>query len=292
MTPGLLLDLVAASVGIGGIYALVAVGLNLQYGLLRIMNIAHGEFLMLGAYLAFAVRTATGLGPLRALPLVAGALFALGLLAHRLVFGRLARTSPSVEALEGRSLIASFGLGFVVQNVVLLLWGADPRGQAELTEPVALGAGVVVGANRLVVFGVVAGLTAALAVVLRATMLGKAIRAMLQAPLGAQLVGIDTRRLHPLCFAAGLALSGVAGVLLSMVYEISPDMGAPYTVIALIVVTLGGVGSLTGSLLGGLLLGFVETFGTYLTTPSARMLLSYGTLVLVLLLRPRGLLAR
>ncbi len=134
--------------------------------------------------------------------------------------------------------------------------------------------------------------TTGLALVLRATLVGKAVRAMLQAPLGALLVGIDTRRLHPVCFGVGLALSGVAGVLISMVYQLSPAMGQPYTITALIVITLGGMGNMLGSLVGGVLLGFVETFGTQLTSPSTRMLFAYGTLVLVLLLRPRGVLAR
>jgi len=290
--PGLVLDLAAASVGIGGIYAVVAVGLNLQYGLMRIMNVAHGEFLMVGAYLAYALRTATGLGPLWALPLAAGGLFLLGLALYATVFRRLVRTSPSLEALEGRSLIASFGLAFVIQNLVLLAFGADLRGYQYLARPISLGGGVLITANRLVVFGVVALVTLVLGLVLRATLVGKAVRAMLQAPLGALLVGIDTRRLHPVFFGVGLALSGVAGVLISMVYQLSPAMGQPYTVTALIVITLGGMGSILGSLVGGVLLGFVETFGTQLTSPSTRMLFAYGTLVLVLLVRPRGVLAR
>jgi branched-chain amino acid transport system permease protein len=114
----------------------------------------------------------------------------------------------------------------------------------------------------------------------------------MQSPTGALLVGIDVGRLHPMVFGIGLALAGVAGALLSMVFEISPSMGEPYTVTALIVITLGGFGSLTGSLVGGLLLGVVEALGTHLTNPSLRMVLSYGVFVLVLITRPRGLFAR
>jgi branched-chain amino acid transport system permease protein len=128
--------------------------------------------------------------------------------------------------------------------------------------------------------------------VLRFTLLGKAVRAMMQSPAGAQLVGIDTAILHPVVFGAGLALAGVAGALLSMIYEVSPAMGEPYTVTALIVITLGGLGSAPGSLIGGLLLGLVETIGTHLSNPSLKMLLSYGVFVAVLVLRPRGLFAR
>ena len=291
MTASLFADLAVAGLITGGIYALVAIGLNLQYGLLRIMNIAHGEFLMIGAYLTYALRTATGWSPLLFVPVSALAMFALGLLIHRLIFRRLARLSPTVEELEERSLLIGFGLLFVLQNLALLIWGADLRGYDYLAQPLEY-RGIIVTANRVVVFGVVVVLSAALVLGLRLTMTGKAVRAMLQSPLGARLVGVDTRRLHPLCFAVGLALAGVAGALLSMIYEIAPNIGESYTVTALIVITLGGLGHITGSLLGALILGLVESFGMYLTNPSLKTLLSYGVFVLVMLIRPKGLLAR
>jgi branched-chain amino acid transport system permease protein len=118
------------------------------------------------------------------------------------------------------------------------------------------------------------------------------VRAMMQSPTGAQLLGIDTRVLHPAVFGLGLAFAGAAGALLSMVYEISPSMGEPYTVTALIVITLGGLGSAAGCLAGGLLLGLIEAFGMHFTSPSLKMLLSYGVLILVLLARPKGLFSR
>jgi len=291
VTASLFADLAVAGLITGGIYALVAIGLNLQYGLLRIMNIAHGEFLMIGAYLTYALRTATGWSPLLFVPVSALAMFALGLLIHRLIFRRLARLSPTVEELEERSLLIGFGLLFVLQNLALLIWGADLRGYDYLAQPLEY-RGIIVTANRVVVFGVVVVLSAALVLGLRLTMTGKAVRAMLQSPLGARLVGVDTRRLHPLCFAVGLALAGVAGALLSMIYEIAPNIGESYTVTALIVITLGGLGHITGSLLGALILGLVESFGMYLTNPSLKTLLSYGVFVLVMLIRPKGLLAR
>jgi len=291
VTASLFADLAVAGLITGGIYALVAIGLNLQYGLLRIMNIAHGEFLMIGAYLTYALRTATGCSPLLFVPVSALAMFALGLLIHRLIFRRLARLSPTVEELEERSLLIGFGLLFVLQNLALLIWGADLRGYDYLAQPLEY-RGIIVTANRVVVFGVVVVLSAALVLGLRLTMTGKAVRAMLQSPLGARLVGVDTRRLHPLCFAVGLALAGVAGALLSMIYEIAPNIGESYTVTALIVITLGGLGHITGSLVGALILGLVESFGMYLTNPSLKTLLSYGVFVLVMLIRPKGLLAR
>ncbi len=284
-------ELAATGLITGGIYAVVAIGLNLQYGLMRIMNISHGEFLMLGAYLTWLAHTVLQVNPLASLPAVALVLFVAGLLIYRVCFYRIARTAPAVEVLEARSLLVSFGLMFLVQNAAYLAWGADLRGYSFLGDAVEV-AGARFSANRLVVFGFALGATFALLAVLRWTLFGKAVRAMMQSPEGAQLVGIDTAVLHPLVFGAGLALAGIAGGLLSMVYEISPSMGEPYTVTALIVITLGGLGSALGSLVGGIILGLVETFGMHFTSPSLKMLLSYAVLIAVLLARPKGLFAR
>jgi len=118
------------------------------------------------------------------------------------------------------------------------------------------------------------------------------VRALMQSPVGAQLMGIDTKTLHPLIFGIGLGLSGVAGALLSMAYTITPYMGQPYTVTALIVITLGGFGSMGGALIGGLMLGVIEAFGMHFTNPSLKALLSYAVFIAVLILRPEGLLTR
>jgi branched-chain amino acid transport system permease protein len=229
--------------------------------------------------------------PLVALPAIAAALFLAGLVVYRLAFRRIARTAASVEALEARSLLVGFGLMFLVQNAAYLAWGADLRGYEYLAQPVEV-AGVRLGANRIVVFAAAVAVSLLLLALLRLTLFGKAVRAMMQSPTGAQLVGIDTAVLHPVVFGVGLALAGVAGALLSMVYEISPSMGEPYTVTALIVITLGGLGSAAGCLVGGLLLGLVESVGMHVSNPSLKMLLSYGIFIAALVLRPRGLFAR
>lgn len=284
-------ELVASGLITGGIYAVVAIGLNLQYGLMRILNISHGEFLMLGAYLTWLGYTVLQVNPLVFLPVVALVLFVVGVLVYRLCFYRIVSTAPAVEVIEARSLLVGFGLLYLVQNLAYLAWGADLRGYSFLAEPVEL-AGARFTENRLVVFAFAVGASLLLLAVLRFTLIGKAVRAMMQSPTGAQLVGIDTKFLHPAVFGAGLALAGVAGALLSMVFEISPGMGEPYTITALIVIVLGGLGSALGSLLGGFLLGLVETFGMHFTSPSLKMVLSYGVLIAVLLARPKGLFTR
>jgi len=288
---GAWLELIASGLITGGIYALVALGLNLQYGLMRILNIAHGEFLMVGAYLTWLVHATTGLSPLVMLPVSFLVLAALGVAVHRLCFRRLAETSPDLDVFEARGLMVSFGLLFVVQNAVSWVWGGELRGYDYLTDPVHVG-GAQFAANKLLVFALALAIAGGLIVLLRRTLLGKGVRALMQSPVGAQLVGIDTRRLHPAMFGVGLGLSGVAGCLLSMAYTISPAMGEPYTVTALIVVTLGGFGSMSGALAGGLLLGVVEAIGMHYTNPSLKALLSYAVFIAVLLLRPNGLFSK
>jgi len=291
MSAGAWLELIASGLIAGGVYALVALGLNLQYGLMRILDIAHGEFLMLGAFVTWAAHSSFGISPLAMVPVSFLLLMIVGIALHRLIFRRLTRTSATLDVFEARGLMACFGLMFLVQNFAQLLWGGDLRGYDFLAEPVAIG-GAQFAANKLLLIAMALLFSAALIVVLRTTLLGKGVRALLQAPTGAQLVGIDTRRLHPLMFGVGLGLSGVAGCLLSMTEAISPSMGEPYTVTALIVITLGGFGSMAGALVGGLALGVIEAIGMHLTSPSLKSLLSYGIFIAVLLWRPNGLFVR
>lgn len=291
MSFGAWTELLASGLITGGIYALVALGLNLQYGLMRILNIAHGEFLMLGAYLTWMVQTQFGVSPLLMVPVSFAMLMVLGWVIHWLCFRRLTATSPNLDIFEARGLMVAFGLMFLVQNLVSYIWGGDLRGYDYLTDPVKFGGAQFAG-NKLLVFALALVFAGALIALLRMTLLGKGVRALMQSPVGAQLVGIDTKRLHPLMFGIGLGLSGVAGCLLSMAYTISPSMGEPYTVTALIVITLGGFGSMGGALAGGLLLGVVEAVGMHFTNPSLKALLSYVVFIGVLLLRPEGLFAR
>ncbi len=282
------IELIFSGLITGGIYALVALGLNLQYGLMRILNIAHGEFLMLGAYLTWMVQTSFGISPLLMIPVSFVVLMGLGLVIHWLCFRRLTATSPNIDIFEARGLMVAFGLMFLIQNLVSSIWGGELRGYDYMADPVVMGGAQFAG-NKLLVFAMALIFSLGLMVLLRKTLLGKGVRALMQSQVGAQLVGINTRTLHPLMFGIGLGLSGLAGCLLSMAYTISPAMGEPYTVTALIVITLGGFGSMGGALAGGLLLGVIEAFGMHFTNPSLKALLSYVVFIGVLLLRPKGL---
>ena len=291
MSLGSWAELVASGLITGGVYALVALGLNLQYGLMRILNIAHGEFLMVGAFLTWTAQTQLGISPLLMVPVCFALLMGAGVAIHRLTFRSLTRTSPNLDVFEARGLMVSFGLMFLVQNFAQALWGGDLRGYDYLADPVKIG-GAQFAANKLVLLALALAFSAALITVLKTTLYGKGVRALMQSPTGAQLVGIDTERLHPLMFGVGLGLSGVAGCLLSMTYTVSPSMGEPYTVTALIVITLGGFGSMPGALVGGLALGVIEALGMHFTSPSLKSLLSYGIFITVLLWRPNGLFTR
>ena len=184
MSAGAWLELIASGLITGGIYALVALGLNLQYGLMRILNIAHGEFLMLGAYLTWMVQTQFGLSPLLMVPVSFAMLMVLGWMIHWLCFRRLTATSPNLDIFEARGLMVAFGLMFLVQNLVSYIWGGDLRGYDFLTDPVKMGGAQFAG-NKLLVFALALVFAGALIALLRMTLLGKGVRALMQSPVGA-----------------------------------------------------------------------------------------------------------
>ena len=272
----------------GGLYALIAVGLNLQYGLMRVLNVAHGEFLMLGGYITYLLHVHLGVNPLVTVLVSGPAAFAGGVAVHALLFRRLLRQERTREELEASSLLLSFGLLFILQNAALLLWSADLRGYQYLDRPLRL-LGAVYPANRVVAFAGAAVVTAGLLIFLRGSLAGAAVRALMQDPTAVRLMGVRVARIHAFCFGLGVALAAVTGSLVSMLFELTPFIGLPYTVTALVVVILGGLGSVAGSLVGGLILGVVESVGVHFTSPDLRMAITYGVLALVLVLRPYGL---
>ncbi len=291
MSASLLFDILVTGLITGGIYALVALGLNLQYGLMRVLNVAHGEFLMLGAYVTYSLHTGWGANPLLTLLVTGPAAFVAGLVLHRFLYARVLAQAEGREAIESRSLLLSFGLLFVLQNTALLVWSADLQGYSYLAIPLRV-LGAVFPANRLLAAVVALTLSVAFYVYLRRSLVGKAIRALMEEPEGAQLVGVNLTRLHGICFGLGVAMAAVTGSLISMLFELTPFVGLPYTVTALVVVILGGLGNVAGSLLAALLLGVVETVGVYFASSDIRLISSYAVLSLILILKPAGLFGR
>ncbi|MDR7416900.1 MAG: branched-chain amino acid ABC transporter permease [Armatimonadota bacterium] len=283
------LDIVLGGVMLGGIYGLVSLGLNLQYGVARVLNVAHGEFATLGAFLTWWLYVRAGMSPFVGLAAALGLSFGLGWALYRLVFARLQRLVRSLEAFEAACMLTSFGILFVIQNVVILAWGADVRSYSYLPGAVRLGE-LVLPVNRIIIFGVSVGLGGLFYALLKRTRIGKAIRAAAQDRSGAASVGVDVQNVLGICFALGTGAAGAAGSLISMVYSIHPIMGFEYTVIAIIVVVLGGLGNIPGSLLGGVLLGVVGTAVTY-WQPGLAVVAYYFLFVVLLWWRPKGLLA-
>ncbi|UCG63569.1 MAG: branched-chain amino acid ABC transporter permease [Deltaproteobacteria bacterium] len=285
-----ILDVVIAGLLLGGIYALIAVGLSLQYGVARVLNISHGEFIMIGAFGTWMLHKMVGINPLITLAMCGPVIFLIGFFLHRTLFRSLLNSSASLDIFEGRSLLASFGLLFIIQNIAILIWGADIKGYSYLSYGISLG-GAIFAANRLVtlLFAVVIG--AVFYLFLTCTRLGKAIRAAAQDPATAGLMGVNINQVLALCFGFGAIMAGFAGSLLSMCYPITATMGMEYTIIAIIVVVLGGLGSIVGSFIGGFILGLIGSIVTYIE-PSLALVAYYVIFIVLLLAKPTGILGK
>ena len=282
------LQLLIAALVSGAIYALIALGLNLIYGTMRLLNVAHGELVMLGAYIAYWGMTFFRLGPLISAFAVVALTALLGGLIYVGIFRTALRSREFLERIEPNSLLVFFGISVVIQNLTSLAFTANRRGYLYANDLVSLG-GATVPQNKLIVLVVAGALCVGAVVFFRLTTLGLAIRALIQQREAASLVGIPVARIHLMSFCIGFAVAGMAGALLSLTEEFSPFIGFTYTISAFVVIILGGLGNVLGSLIGGLLLGVLETFGVALTAPSYRSIMIYGVLVAVLLLRPQGL---
>jgi len=281
------LDLLIGGLLLGGIYALLAMGLSLQYGVARVLNIAHGEFIMLGAFATFMLYTVWGINPLITLVIVGPIIFLIGYLLHRTLFTRLRLSAPNPGAYEASSLLATFGLMFVIQNLALLGWGADIRAYSYLNIGVNLG-GAIFTANKLLTLGFSIGLGLAFYFFLARSRVGKAIRAAAQDATTASLMGVNINLVLALVFGLGALMAGLAGTLLSMRIPINPVMGIQYAIIAFIVIVLGGLGSIPGSFIGGFILGIIGTVVTYLE-PSLSLAAYYFIFMVMLLVRPKGI---
>lgn len=281
-------QLLFAALATGGLYALVAFGLNLIYGTLRLLNVAHGEIVMLGAYAAYWAMTMMGGGPLLTLPFAALMLGAFGFALYGGLF-RLALSRPALmKRIEGNSLLLFFGVSIILQNAVSLVFSASPRANKADDALIAF-ADVQTSQSRLMAVAITFLVCLALAIALKTSWAGRAVRAIIQNRDAAAIVGIPLDRLQAWSFAIGFAIAGLAGALVSLFEQISPFMGFPYTVAAFVVIILGGLGNLAGSLAAGLLLGVVETFGVAATSANWRSILVWGIFILVMLLKPQGL---
>lgn len=284
-------QLLASVLVLASLYALVAIGLNLVYGTMRLLNVAHGELVMLGGYVAFWGFAQWGISPLVSALIAMAAGAALGALIYVAVIRRLFRSRRLLARVESNSLLLFFGISIVIQNVTAFAFTANNRGYSYMDEVIVIG-DARIAANRLAALVIASAACFACVVFFRYARPGMAMRAIIQQRDAAALVGIDVDRINVQVFALGFALAALAGALISMTQQISPFMGFPFTVSGFVIIILGGLGNLTGSILGALILAVVEVYGVALISPSFRSILVYGVFIAALLLRPQGLMGR
>jgi branched-chain amino acid transport system permease protein len=286
----IILNIVIAGLLMGGIYALIAVGFSLQYGVARVLNVSHGEFMMLGAFITWMLYTVFGINPLVSLAICGPITLIIGFLLHRTLLTRLRISSASLAAFEGKSMLASFGLLFIIQNIAILIWGNAVRGYTYLDSSVNIG-GAIFAANRLITLGFAMGIGLVFYLFLASTRLGKAIRAAAQDPVTAGLMGVNINQVLAICFGFGALMAGFGGVLISMCFSVQPTMGFQFTVIAIIVVVLGGLGSIPGSFIGGFVLGLVGSIVSY-WQPALSLAAYYMLFIVLLIVKPTGILGK
>jgi branched-chain amino acid transport system permease protein len=267
----------------GSIYAMVALGLGLIFGVMRVLNVAHGPLLMLGAYTTFWLFQRTGMNPYLSILVSMPLLFLLGLALQRVLVRRV------VDAPELSSLLLTFWISIALVNLAQLAFTSDLRSVEYLTGSFVVGP-FAISKPRLAACAFAIAITVASFVFLRSTRLGKAIRAVSQSREVAQVCGIDVQRIHLLAFGLGSALAAAGGSLVAVMVAIQPEMGQVYTFKSFLVIVLGGAGNYPGALLGGLLLGLVEQLSSLFLTAQVNEAVAYVLLVLVLLVRPTGLL--
>lgn len=284
--PVIVTQAVVTGILTGGVYGLVAMGLTLIFGVLDVVNFAHGAFLTLALFITFGLVRLTGLHPYFALLVAVPVMFCLGWLAQYAVLNR-AMGRP----LENQLLI-TLGFSLLVENALLLFLGGNPRSVAFPGNRGLPLLGAVADLSRVLAFVAALMLAGALYVILRSTRIGTAIRAVAANRQGASLVGVDVRRIYALTFGLGTACAGAAGTLVAPFTTIAPTTGQLFNTIAFVVVVLGGMGNVLGALAGGLLIGLTEQLGGIYLPGQSPLLLVFIVFVLVLFLRPQGLFGR
>ena len=287
MPASIYFNVIISGVLTGLVYGLMALGLSVIFGVVRVVNFAHGEMMAIAMYLAIVLFNTLGVDPLVLVIPLAGVLFVLG---YALQAGII---NPFISRPEYSQFILLVAIAIIITNVLLIIFGPDARSVQTSYSFDSFAIGPVIVDATKVYAGVGTILIAAvLFAFFRFAPLGKAIRACADNYTGALVVGLDVKRLYALTFGIGAACVGAAGSMMVLLIDVTPALGPAYTLLAFIIVITGGLGSMPGALLGGVLIGLTEALAGLFFTPSAKSMFSFGLLVLVLLLRPQGLLAR
>jgi branched-chain amino acid transport system permease protein len=284
LDPAILFSSVLNGLTTGAVYALIALGLTLIYGVLHIINFAHGAALMVALYAVYLLKTHLGIDPYLALPIVVPGMFVLGYALQRGIINRAGAGK------DENILLVTLGLSIVLENLALLVFKSDTRTieTAYTLTTVAIGPAMI-ALPKLVAFCGALATSALLLLGLDRTDLGRAIRAVAKEKRGAKLMGIDVDHVYAMCFGIGLACLGAAACFLLPAYYVNPQVGAGFVPVAFTIVVLGGMGSFAGALLGGLLIGVVESLGGLMLGESLGQIGIFAVFIAVLLFRPQGL---
>ena len=269
----------------GGVYSLMAVGLSLIFGVMRVINFAHGDMMVWGMYLSLWLFTTLGLDPYVSIPLTGAAVFLLGAAIQRGLVNRILAAPHEMQ------ILLMLGVALVLENLALMVWGPDPR-RVNVSYGLStfwMGP-IVVDLPRLVTFALALALALCLYLFLRRTDLGRMIRAASDNQTGALLVGTDITKVFTLAFGVGAACVGAAGSLMTPLLPFTPSSGLLFTITSFNIVIIGGMGNLLGAFVGGLLVGVSESLGAVLLVPSLKEIVGFVLLVVILLFRPQGLL--
>jgi branched-chain amino acid transport system permease protein len=277
-------ELLVGGLLLGGLYALMACGLNLIFGVMRVINFAHGELLAIGALSTVSLVAGHAFPFWAALILVPLFTAGIGLVMHRLVLQRLAQ-APMIM-----TLLATYAISTILVNASILTWGGGYKGLPDVLAGSVRLLGVNVSVSRLVAFAVALGASLAVWVMLEKTRFGRAVRSVSQAPELAEISGISIEFVRNATFALGAAMAGLAGVLMAPTFASDPQLGARFLIKAFAVIIVGGMGSYPGAIAAALLLGVIEVFGGYFTGAVIGSALLFLLMLAVLLVRPRGLL--
>ncbi len=287
MTLDFYLNVIIAGVLTGSVYGLMALGLSLIFGVMHVVNFAHGEMMVGGMYVAFVLHTVFGVDVIAVLPVVAAILFAFGYMLQRGLINRF------VAAPQHQQFLLLVAIAMILTNAQLMIFGPDARSTqvGYAFDSFEIGP-LLLDKVRVYASVIALALIALLYGFLHYTRTGKSLRACADNHLGALVVGLDVSRLYAVTFGIGAACVGAAGTLMLLLVDVHPHLAVDYTLLAFVIVIVGGLGSMGGALLGGILIGLSEAAAGVLISPSMKSMFSFGLLILVLLLRPQGLLGK
>ncbi len=272
---------------LGGLYGVVALGFSLVYGVMGIINLAYGSLIMLGSYLTYVLLKRVGIDPFITVPIVMAAMFVIGYVLQRFLINRVARSGMLL------TMVITFGLNISLINIALLIWSPDYVAASPKYSGTSFTlAGIVIPEVQLMVFTLALALGGFLYFLLNRTKTGLAIRAVALHREASQLIGVNLSHTYGLTFGIGAALAGGAGALVGTTHPIHPFMGEPFLLRSFVITVLGGLGSVPGVMIGGLVLGLAETLGASFVGPGYQEAIAFVLLVIVLIIRPQGLLGK